>query len=117
VTATINVTVGDSLEADAAAFVDAFEGAAQGVALPPSRLLSFESWEGLTTLLSDQKLRLLRHLRQHPEPSISALAQSLGEPARRVESDVEAMEKVGFIERGPHGLRVTADQLIVTIEF
>jgi len=112
----IKITVGGSAEDDAAAFVAAWEAAEQGKAPAPSRVLSFESWEGLAHVLTGERYRLLRHIHTHPEPSVSALARALGRQYRRVHADVAVLEEAGLIDRAEGDLRATADRLQATIE-
>ena len=71
------VVVGGTAGDAAAAFLDAVERAERGEAVH-ERVLSFQSWEGLASVMTRERYRLLRHLHAHPEPSVSALARALG---------------------------------------
>jgi predicted transcriptional regulator len=82
----------------------------------PERVLAFESWEALASVLTVERYRLLRHLLAHPEPSISALARSLGRHLRRVQADVRALEAAGLVDRSGGSVRAAADRLQATIE-
>jgi predicted transcriptional regulator len=62
-------------------------------------VLAFESWEGLSSVLTGERYRLLRHVHEHPTASISALARSLKRQYRRVHADVAALERAGLLER------------------
>src|SRR5271165_2409416 len=79
----VKLSVGGSLEDDAAAFVDAWHRAARGKPVH-ERVLVFDSCEGLAKVVTGERYRLLRHLHRHPAPSVSALARRAGAavPAR-----------------------------------
>jgi predicted transcriptional regulator len=106
----IEVVVGGSLEEDTAAFLRAWRAADQGAPIA-EHVLSFESWDGLAAVLTGERYRLLRHLHQHPEPSVSALARALGRQYRRVHADVTALEQAGLLERSAGTVRPTADTI------
>ena len=106
----MKVVVGGGPLEDAEAFVRAWESAERGAPVA-ERVLSFESWDGLTAILTGDRYRLLRHLHATPEKSVSALAHSLGRRYRSVRSDIAALEDAGLVERGPHGVRATADAI------
>lgn len=112
----MKVVVGGTLADDLAAFRSAWERAKRGEHVETERVLTFESWEGLASVLTGERYRLLRHLRAHPEPSISALARSLGRHLRRVQADVHALEAAGLVRRSEGFVRATADRLQATIE-
>jgi predicted transcriptional regulator len=112
----VKIIVGGSAEDDAAAFVEAFERAERGVHVQTQRALSFESWEALASVLTGERIRLLRHVHAHPESSVSALARALGRQYRRVHADVAALVEAGLIEKAPGIVRATADRLQTTIE-
>ena len=106
----IKLIVGGSLEDDAGAFVDAWRRTERGEAVR-ERALAFESWEALAKVLTGERYRLLRHVHAHPEPSISALARSLGRQYRRVHADVIALEAAGLLARPEGAVHATADTL------
>jgi len=106
----VKVSVGGSLEDDAAAFVDAWHRTERGEAVR-ERVLAFESWEGLAKVMTGERYRLLRHVNQHPEPSVSALARALGRQYRRVHADVAALEQAGLLERAGGTVHATADTI------
>jgi len=62
-------------------------------------------------VLTGERYKLLRHLRAHPEPSVSALARSVGRHLRRVQADVRALEEAGLIDRSTGTVRAAADRL------
>ena len=110
----IKMIVGGSVEEDAASFVDAWHRAERGQQVN-ERVLAFESWEGLAALMTGERYRLLRHLRGHPEPSVSALARALGRQYRRAHADVAALEQAGLVERAAGKGRATADRISADI--
>jgi predicted transcriptional regulator len=112
----VKIVVGGSAEDDAAAFVNTWERAERGKHIEPERVLAFESWAGLARVMTGERYRLLRHLRAHPEPSISALARGLGRHLRRVQADVRALEEAGLIDRSEGTVRTTADRLSAEIQ-
>lgn len=102
--------VGGSLEDDGAAFLNAWRRAERG-SYVEDRALVFESWEALSKVLTGERYRLLRHVHAHPEPSVSALARSLGRQYRRVHADVAALEAAGLLARPDGIIHTTADTL------
>ncbi len=106
----LKLIVGGSLQDDAAAFADAWRRAESGEEFQ-ERTLSFESWEALAKVLTGERYRLLKHVHAHPEPSISALARSLGRQYRRVHADVAALEAAGLLARSHGAVHATADRL------
>jgi predicted transcriptional regulator len=106
----MKLIVGDGLEDDAAAFVNAWRRTERGEEVR-ERALAFESWEALAKVMTGERYRLLKHVHAHPEPSVSALARSLGRQYRRVHADVAALEEVGLLARSGDGVHATADTL------
>ena len=104
----LKIIVGGSLAEDAAAFVGAWRSGERGQTVA-DHVLAFESWEGLARVMTGERLRLLRHLHAHPEPSVSALARSLGRQYRRVHDDVTTLEGAGLVMRAKGTVRATAD--------
>ncbi len=100
------IIVGGTAEDDAAAFLDAIDRAECGDAVH-ERVLSFQSWEGLASVMTGERYRLLRHLHAHPEPSVSALARALGRQYRRVHEDVTVLEGAGLVARDEAPVRTT----------
>ncbi|HEY6432005.1 MAG TPA: MarR family transcriptional regulator [Acetobacteraceae bacterium] len=112
----VKLRVGGSFAEDLAAFRSAWERAERGEQVQPERVLAFESWAGLSRVMTGERYKLLRHLHAHPEPSISALARHLGRHLRRVQSDVRALEEAGLVDRSDGQVRAAADRLIAEIE-
>ncbi len=111
----VEIIVGGGMKEDSAAFLAAWKASERGEGVKPSRVLAFESWEGLSAVLTGERCRLLRHLHSHPEPSVSALARSLGRQFRRVHGDVVALEVAGLVDRSEEGVRATSDRIHVDI--
>ncbi len=111
----LKIAVGGDLKGDLAAFRSAWERAERGEAAAPGRVLAFESWDGLAAVLTGERYRLLRHVHAFPEPSVSALARSLGRHLRRVQADVRALEHAGLIDRSSGTVRATADRILADI--
>jgi len=106
----MRIVVGGTAEDDAAAFLDAVGRAERDEAVH-ERVLSFQSWEGLASVMTGERYRLLRHLHAHPEPSVSALARALGRQYRRVHDDVTALEGAGLVARNDGSVHTTADTI------
>jgi predicted transcriptional regulator len=106
----IKVRVGGTLAQDLSAFTAAWKRAEAGD-LRSERILAFESWEGLASVLTTERYRLLRHLHAHPEKSVNALAQALRRQYRRVHQDVSVLERAGLVDRSTGEVRATADKL------
>jgi predicted transcriptional regulator len=110
----IKIQVGGSLSDDLATFTRAWKCIDAGDR-GEERVISFESWEGLASVLTGERYRLLRHLHAHPEKSVNALAQSLHRQYRRVHEDVTLLEKAGLVDRSGGGVRTTADKLSAVV--
>lgn len=110
------VIVGGSLEEDAAAFLDSWRRAERREDVDET-VLAFESWEALASVMTGERYRLLRHLHAHPEPSVSALARSLGRQYRRVHADVAALEQAGLLDRSAGQVSATVDRITAEIRF
>jgi predicted transcriptional regulator len=111
----VKVIVGGTMEDDAADLLDAWHRTERGEQVMTQRVLAFESWEGLSNVLTGERFRLLRHLHDYPEPSISALARALGRQYSRVHADVVALEAVGLIIRRDGAVSVTTDRITADI--
>lgn len=110
-TQTVGIIVGGSIEEDGAAFIATWKASERGQDVKQSRVIAFESWDSLSAVLTSERYRLLRHLRGHPEPTVSALARSLGCQFRRVHGDVAALEVVGSVNRSEGDVRAIADRI------
>ena len=110
----VKVIVGGTIDDDAAAFVGAWRRAERGETVQ-ERVLAFESWDGLSKIMTGERYRLLRHLHGHAEPSVSALARSLGRQYRRVHADVAALEQAGLLDRSSGDVRAAVDRITADI--
>jgi predicted transcriptional regulator len=106
----VKLIVGGSLEDDAKGFLNPWHRSERGEEVS-ERALVFESWEALAKVLTGERFRLLKHVHAHPEPSVSALARSLGRQYRRVHADVAALEAAGLLVRPLGAVHATADTL------
>ncbi len=114
-TKTVQVHVGNTLEAVGKRFVDAWHRAERGELTPENAEVhaGLESWETMVRTLSPKRLALLRHVHQHPAKTISALAAALGRDYRRVHEDVEALQAACLSDRDKEGVRAQYDALDV----
>lgn len=110
----IKLQVGGGVAEDLAAFTRAWKRIDAGDRRE-ERILSFESWEGLVSVMTAERYRLLRRLHAHPEKSVNALAKALGRQYRRVHEDVTVLERAGLIDRSHGEVRATADKLSATV--
>ena len=110
----VKITVGGDLAHDMAGFAAAWKRAESGD-LREERVLSFESWEALSSVLTGERVRLLRHLHGHPSNSINALALGLKRQYRRVHEDVTILERAGLLDRSFGDVRTTADVLTAQV--
>ena len=111
----VKLTVGGTARDDAAAFVDAWHRAERGERVLERRQ-AFESWEALAAVMSKERLRLLRHVRHHPQPSVKALAESLGRQYRRVHEDVSVLAEAGLLDRSGGGVRASVGRIEAVIK-
>lgn len=66
--------------------------------------VTFETWEGLSAVMTPKRFDLVRHLHRTPAASVAALARSLRRDYKRVHEDVEALVAAGLVERSSAGL-------------
>ena len=111
----VKLRIGGTMEDDAAGFVDAWTRTASGQPVAAERILAFESWDSLSSVLTGERFRLLRHVHDTPEPSIAALAAALGRQYSRVHIDVKALEGAGLLTRQDGMWRATADRITADI--
>ena len=107
----VKVTVGGSVEEDAARrFVDAWHRGEKGESFR-ERHLAFESWDALARVMTGKRLELLRYVRRHTVVSVRSLAKALGRDYSNVHADVQALTAAGLIEAGEGGLRADYDAI------
>ena len=112
----LKIQVGGDLKRDLAGFVAAWKRAEAGD-LRQERVLSFDTWEAMSSVLSGERFRLLRHLHARPARSVNALANALGRQYRRVHDDVTILERAGLVDRSQGEVRTTADRLTAEVVF
>lgn len=112
--ANFSVVVGGSLKDSGKAFLEAWNRSEAGEAVS-ERVLAFESWDALASVLSGERYKLLKHLHAHPAKSIKSLSESLHRQYRRVHDDVTTLERVGLIERNNGFLRAATDKISTEI--
>lgn len=93
------IEVGVSLREALAEVGTAWKAATAGEAVPPTDTICFVDWAALCATLTPKRYDLIRHLRQEPADGIRALARSLGRNFKNVHTDVEALERLGLIQR------------------
>lgn len=101
---TLQIHIGVDLQAEAVAIKDAIRRHEAGETVREQHI-TFESFEGMTRILTPKRLEILRHLHRHPAASIRALAGALGRDYRNVHLDVTALIEAGLID-DQDGLRV-----------
>jgi predicted transcriptional regulator len=109
----LNVEPGSGLSGDLSPLAHPWKLASQDA--QADRVLTFDSWDSLSILLTAERYRLLRHLRSHPEKSVDALAAALGRQFQRVHEDVSVLEMAGLVDSSDGEVRVTADKLNVVV--
>ena len=111
----VKIVVGGTAEDDAADFLDAWKRGEPGERLSEPRVLGLESWEGLVSILSEDRLGVLRYVRAHPDLSISALSRALERQDVGLHADVTALEGMGLLHQVDDGLRASADRVTVEV--
>jgi predicted transcriptional regulator len=109
----IKLHVGESFDAVTHRVANAWHRAERGEDVH-ERHVTFVSWKAISSVMTEKRYELLRHLRHHPVRSVAALARDIGRDYKRVHEDVEALAGIGLIERD-HGLRAPFDQIQATI--
>lgn len=109
------MNVGGTLEEAAARVAGAWHAAEAGESFEAQDNVTFLSWSALSSVMTDGRYAMLRHLHGHPAPSIRALARELGRDFKRVHQDVVALESVGLIEREDGALCANYDEIRASI--
>ena len=109
----VTLHVGEGFDAVAQRVADAWHRAERGEDVH-ERHVTFVSWEAIASVMTEKRYELLRYVRRHPARSVAALAREIGRDYKRVHEDIEALAKIGLIERD-HGLRAPFDQIEATI--
>jgi predicted transcriptional regulator len=108
--------IGDDLVETGRRFIEAWRTLEKGGKVR-ERHLSFESLEGLLSLLTPKRWALLKHVHRKPVPSIRALSLQLKRDYRRVHDDVEALAAAGLLERDGRTVRAGYDSIESSFRF
>lgn len=106
---TVNLHVG-SVEEMGQRFVNAWHRLERGERIDETHLTFFDL-EAMVSTLSPKRLALLRHVRQHPAETVSALAKALGRDYKRVHEDVAALVHAGLLVRDEKGIGAPYDSV------
>ena len=106
---------GEDLGKAAQRFVDAWERAERGEMVETETHVTFESWAGLSAVLTPKRVELLRHVHRNPAATVAELARALGRDYKRVREDVEELAASGLIERTADGVRADYDEIRTAI--
>jgi predicted transcriptional regulator len=112
----LEIHVGDALEDTGRRFIDAWRRLENGKKVREQHV-SFESLEGLLSLLTPKRWELLKYVDDHPVRSIRALSVQLKRDYRRVHDDVEALAAAGLLERDGRVVRADYDGIDSTFRF
>jgi predicted transcriptional regulator len=98
-----------------ARFLDAIRRAESGDIAPQSHV-TFESWNGLSRVLSAKRIELLRHVHRTPAATIADVARALGRDYKRVHEDVEILAAAGLLDRtAAGGVQAAYDEIRTVI--
>jgi predicted transcriptional regulator len=97
------IFVGGSLQEAANRFAEAWNKAERGEEFEAEDNVTFASWTALSSVMTEKRYELLRHLHQQPAKSIRALSRDLKRDFKRVHEDVKLLESVGLIELDANG--------------
>ena len=112
----LELHVGDRLEETGRRFIDAWHALEKGKRVR-ERHLSFESLEGLLSVLTPKRWELLKYVHRNPVRSIRALSAELKRDYRRVHDDVEALALAGLVERDGRAVRADYDAIESSFRF
>jgi predicted transcriptional regulator len=107
----VTVHVGGGYDQVAKRVAKVWRRAEQGERVQAEDHVTFANWRALAGVMTDKRFELLRHLHRHPEPSVAALARSLGRDYKRVHEDVDVLVAAGLIERDAAGLRAEYEEI------
>ncbi|MGE7415633.1 hypothetical protein [Methylobacterium tarhaniae] len=108
----LQIDIGGSADEMGRRFVEAWHKAERGEITPPIHRLTFESWDAFVTTFSPARIALLKRLAADgPAPSITALADALERPYRRVHDDMAALHAAGLVERNGRTITLTASKV------
>ena len=96
--------------------MEAWHRAERGQKVAPRDNITFVTWAALAAVMTDKRHALLRHLHDHPAPSVRALARALKRDYKRVYEDVRALTAVGLVEKQDGLLRADYDEIQASIK-
>ncbi|HLC93102.1 MAG TPA: MarR family transcriptional regulator [archaeon] len=115
-----NVTIRiSSMDETLDRFAGVYERASRGEKVVPQEILSFETPELMREMLTKERLRTLKTIREKEPKTIYALAKMLQRPYSNVFNDVKKLAEMGLIdlrkENGTAQPRAKYDRLNITI--
>ena len=110
---TLKIHVGVDLAREAGSIKDALRRHAAGEAVHDAHI-TYETWEGLTQVLTSKRLEILRHLHRIPETSIQGLSKALNHDYKNVHQDVTALISAGLID-DHDGLHADYDSIEIKV--
>ena len=113
----MTVKIGDTFANLRRDVLDAVEARQEGSTTEPVEIVGFQDWDTFVSTLSNKRIELLRHLKQHPAVTVQALANDLGRDYKRVHEDVAALTVAGFITREGRGVRAAVTRVESVLEF
>jgi predicted transcriptional regulator len=107
----IKIKVGGAIETDAARrFIGAWRRASRGETFQ-ERVLTFESWDFLSRVLTGKRMELLRYVHRHRVRSIRALARALGRDYSSIRADVQVLMIARLLDRENGGVHTSYDAI------
>lgn len=111
-TDSLKIEIGGSNEDIGRRFIDAWHKAERGEIVPSPHILTFENSDAFIATLSPARIALLKRLAADgPAPSITAPADALARPYRRVHDDVVALHAAGLVERTGRTITLAASRV------
>lgn len=108
-----------SLEEAGNRFVEAYEKARKGEKVKPREILSFISLDLMRQMLTNERIRLLKLIREKNPKTIYALAKVAKRPYANVFRDVKKLEELELIDLKEKGNSTTPkakyDKLRITV--
>jgi predicted transcriptional regulator len=95
----IKVHIGDTRDMGKR-FVAAWKKAARGEKVDETHV-TFRDLEQMLSTLTPMRLRLLKYVRSHQVENVRSLAAELHRDYKNVHRDVEALARIGLLERRP----------------
>lgn len=95
-------------------FADAWQRAERGEPVQETHA-TFLDLEAMLSTLSQRRLDLLRHVRQHGATNTRELAAALGRDYKNVHQDVAALEAVGLLVRDGRKLTAPWDEVQASV--